>query len=440
MNYSESMAYLTWLGHEVRGLKFGLEKIARLMAECGDPQRRYPSVIIAGTNGKGSVAAMLDAVLRMGGWRVGLYTSPHLVEVEERIKVDGEPIPRSEFAAGATRIRQLAERLVSQGVIEALPSYFEFVTAIGLEYFAHREIDLAILEVGLGGRLDATNIVPPFVSVVTAIDIDHEEYLGSTLASIAAEKAAIIKPGSHAVIGRQPPDALEVLLRHCHACRVAPVLAVGNVEILAVQPDGRFSFRYRTTSGRVHEIRLGLRGRHQIENALAVLEALEILSRLGFSVSEEALVRGLENVFWPGRLEIVADHAGAPILFDGAHNTAGARVLRQYLEEFGRHPLTLVFGVMRDKRIEEMAAELFPLADTIIVTRMADERAADASRLADVASRFGAPIQAETVSRALERARTLTPPDGLICATGSLYLVGEAKRALDARRACSASE
>lgn len=432
MNYPETIEYLAWLGHEVRGMKFGLDKITRLMAAVGNPHRRYPSVIIAGTNGKGSVAAMIEAVLRAGGWRVGLYTSPHLLAVEERIKVNGEPIAREDFAFGASLIRERAESLVARKDIESLPSYFEFVTAIGFDYFARQQVDLAVLEVGLGGRLDATNIAPPFVSVITAIDIDHEEYLGSTLASIASEKAAIIKPGSHAVIARQQPEAFEVLMRHCRICRVTPILAVGDVEITAADADGRFTFRYRTASGRVWEVRLGLRGRHQIENALAALEAVEIVSHLGFAVSDDAVVRGLESVSWPGRLELIPAEATAPILLDGAHNTAGARALRHYLDEFGRRPLTLVFGVMRDKRIREIAMELFPLADTLIVTRVADERAADLALLADVAARFASPIRAETVAEALQRARAATPPHGLICVTGSLYLVGEAKRWLAA--------
>lgn len=430
MNYSETIEYLGWLGHEVRGMRFGLEKITRLMAEVGNPHHRYPSVIIAGTNGKGSVAAMIEAVFRAGGWRVGLYTSPHLLEVEERIRVNGESIPREDFAFGASRIRECAERLVAEKIIESLPSYFEFVTAIGFDYFARQRIDLAVLEVGLGGRLDATNIAPPFVSVITAIDIDHEEYLGSTLASIAVEKAAVIKPGCQAVMARQQPEAFEVLMRQCRMSDVTPVLAVGPVEILATEPDGRFTFRYRSVSGHPWQIRLGLRGRHQIENALAALEAVQIISRLGFPVSDGAVVRGFETVSWPGRLELIAGGATAPILLDGAHNTAGARALRRYLDEFGSHPLTLVFGVMRDKRIDEMAAKLFPLADTIIVTRVADERAADLERLARVASRYGSSVEAETPAHALERARTITPREGMICVTGSLYLVGEVKRLL----------
>lgn len=430
MNYSETIEYLAWLGHEVRGMKFGLEKITRLMAEVDNPHHRYPSVIIAGTNGKGSVAAMIEAVLRAGGWRVGLYTSPHLLDVQERIKVNGESISREDFAFGASLIREIAEGLAAQKIIESLPSYFEFITAIGFHYFARQRIDLAVVEVGLGGRLDATNIAPPFVSVITAIDIDHEEYLGSTLASIAAEKAAVIKPRCRAVIARQQPEAFEVLMRQCRMSDVTPVLAVGPVEILATEPDGRFTFSYRSVSGHTWQIRLGLRGRHQIENALAALEAVELVSRLGFPVSEDAVVRGLETVSWPGRLELIPGAAAAPILLDGAHNTAGARALRRYLDEFGCHPLTLIFGVMRDKRIDEMAAELFPLADTIIVTRAADERAADVERLARVASRFGSPVQAETPAHALEKARAITPRQGMMCVTGSLYLVGEVKRLL----------
>ncbi|MCS7156974.1 MAG: bifunctional folylpolyglutamate synthase/dihydrofolate synthase [Blastocatellia bacterium] len=432
MNYRETLAYLEWLGHETLRARFGLEKIRRLLAELGDPHTAYPSIIIAGTNGKGSTAAMVDAILRQAGLRTGLYTSPHLVRVEERIRVLGREITPEEFAAIATRVRAVSEELLQRGEIEARPTYFEFVTAIGFEYFREKAIEIAVLEVGLGGRLDATNVVPPFLSLVTSIDIDHEQYLGSTIASIAREKAMIIKPGSRVVLSRQHPEAREVLLARCQECQVTPIWAEEAVEILECEPDGRFAFAYRSASGARRSVRLSLRGRHQIENALVAIRAAEVLRTMGYSIPDDAIGRGLEVVEWPGRLEVVGPSSPLLVL-DGAHNTAGARVVRAYLEEFGRRPLTLVFGTMRDKRIAEMAAALFPLADLLILTRVPDERAAPLELLleqtADLRCQLGRPTEAvEPVEVAFDRARERTPPSGMICVTGSLYLVGEAKR------------
>lgn len=432
MNYWETLAYLDELGHELLRARFGLEKIHRLLAELGDPHTAYPSVIIAGTNGKGSTAAMVEAILRHAGVRAGLYTSPHLVRVEERIRVGGQEIAPEELAALATRVREISEALWRRGEIPSRLTYFEFLTAIGFEYFREKRVEIAVLEVGLGGRLDATNVVPPFLSLITSIDIDHEQYLGSTIAAIAGEKAMIIKSGARAVIARQLPEAREVLRARCQECGVHPVWAEEEVEILGCEPDGRFSFLYRAASGRDLQVHLGLRGRHQIENALVALRAAEILREMGYSISDEALCDGVASVAWPGRLEIIGPSSPL-LLLDGAHNTEGARAVRAYLEEFGRRPLTLVFGAMRDKRIAEMAAELFPLADAILLTRVPDERAAPCEQLleqtAELCGHLNRPIEAvEPVPAALDRAWERTPSDGMICVTGSLYLVGETKR------------
>ncbi len=434
MNYSETLAYLHDLGHETLRARFGLERIRSLLRELGEPQAAYPSVIIAGTNGKGSTAAMLEAILRQAGLRTGLYTSPHLVRVEERIQVNGREIAPGELARLATCVRQAAENLLRRGEIESRLTYFEFLTAVGFEYFRQQKIEIAVLEVGLGGRLDATNVVPPFLSLITSLDIDHEQYLGSTIPEIAWEKAMVIKPGARAVLARQPEEARPVLLARCRECGVEPLWADEEVEITDCTSDGRFTFAYRAASGERHEVRLGLRGRHQIENALVALRAAEVLQEKGYAISQEAIRRGLESVRWPGRLEVIGPSSPLLVL-DGAHNMEGARVVRAYVEEFGRRPLTLVFGTMRDKRISEMAAELFPLADLILLTCVEDERAASCAHLleqtADLRARLKQPIRAlQPVSAALEYARQHTPPEGMICVTGSLYLVGEVKREL----------
>jgi dihydrofolate synthase/folylpolyglutamate synthase len=452
VNYQQTLDYLNHLGHEFLSAHYGLEKVSRLLGEINNPHTAYPSIIIAGTNGKGSVAAMIDAILRRAGLRTGLYTSPHLVSIRERIKVAGQEISPEAFAAHATRVLETAEHLRARGEIASLPTYFEHVTATGFSYFREQAIDLAVLEVGLGGRLDATNIVQPLVAVITAIDFDHEHILGSTLAAIAAEKAAVIKPGALAVTSRQQPEAAQVILRRCQECRVTPVIAWGEVGRLRIQditPDGRFTFGFRGSEGVYENVRLTLRGYHQLENAAVAIEAAEALRRCGFSIPSEAISDGLETVQWPGRLELLPSapgpqpsalglsprpsalgprpSAGPTILLDGAHNLAGAKTLRWYLTDFGRRPLTLIFGAMRDKRIEEMADELFPLAETVILTRVQDERAADHERLRRLAA-YPNVILTETVSEALDRGLNLTPPGGLICVTGSLYLVGAVKQ------------
>lgn len=451
MNYQETLAYLDQLGHEVLNADYRLGRIERLLDELGQPQRAYPSLIIAGTNGKGSVAAMLDSIVRHAGLRSGLYTSPHLVSVCERIKVDGQDIAPEAFADHATMVREASRRLLARGDIASLPTFFEQVTAIGFSYFRQQHIDLAVLEVGLGGRLDATNMAPSFLAVLTPIDFDHEEILGSTLQQIAREKAAVIKPGATAVIAPQRPEAAQVIEHRCREHRATPRFILSDptqVWIEGQEREGRLTFSYRSRRRVYRRIRLALPGYHQVENAVLAIEAAEVLEQAGYPVSTRAIIEGLQTVVWPGRLEWLDDVAEPeprpakwpspldspasppprpPILLDGAHNPAGTRALRQYLDEFGRQPLTLVFGAMRDKRIEDMAAILFPIASQVILTRVRDERAADLERLHHVAAAYESVHLAQTVEVALRRALALTPPEGMICVTGSLYLVGAVK-------------
>jgi dihydrofolate synthase/folylpolyglutamate synthase len=441
-NYDEAVAYLYGLGNEVEAMKLGLVTVSRLLARLDEPHRRFASAIVAGTNGKGSVAAMLDAIARRAGLRTGLYTSPHLVEIVERIRVDGEAVSRERFAAHASRVREAAESLVDEGALGVVPTFFEQVTAIAFLEFAERRVDLAVLEVGMGGRLDATNVVDPLVAAVTPVALDHQRYLGGTLAEIAAEKAAVIKPGAAAVVAHQPPEALEPIIERCLATDVLPRF-VGEAEIHHSE-NGRFTFSYETETARYDRITLGLRGRHQIENALVAIHAAEALRAANVEITRGAILDGLAEVQWPGRLEL---HLGAPpILLDGAHNVAGAHALRAYVDEFCHCPVTLVFAVMEDKDAEAIARELFPAMRAVVVTRPSNARAADPAKLAErLAERLadllpndgGRPFVAATLDEALTWARRVTPRDGLICVAGSLYLVGETK-ALLARKTPSA--
>lgn len=429
MDYLESVNYLYGLGHEVLTAKYGLETVRALLDKLGRPDLSFKSIIIAGTNGKGSVSAMLDSIAREAGHRVGLYTSPHLVNIEERISVGGASIASPAFATLATEVRQAGESLVAEGVLASVPTFFEQLTAIALSHFSREDVELAVLEVGLGGRLDATNAVERVLSVVTGIDYDHQNILGDTIIDIAREKAAIIQRGSSVVIGRQGHQiATDVLMKRCLTEGVLPVFA-NEPSNVAISESGRTTFDYESSRGNYSNVILSLRGRHQAENAAAAIEAAESLSEAGFEIGRRAILDGLRKVVWPGRLELIEDRPS--ILIDGAHNPAGARTLRRYIEEFWKGPVTLVFGAMSDKDVEGMAAVLFPQAKSIVLTRVRDSRAATNARMGKLAlSATQNVIFTETVSQALSWARSVTAPEGLIVFAGSLYLAGEVKRLL----------
>jgi len=434
MNFDEAVNYLLGLGHETLAIKLGLDNIERLLAALGSPERAYPAVQIAGTNGKGSTAAMLDSICRASGVRAGLYTSPHLVSMTERIRLAGRDITRAEFARHAARVRAASTEL--QTVTGALPTFFEQVTAIALEAFRAAEVKLAILETGLGGRLDATTAARADVLAITPIALDHQEYLGDTLQAIAAEKAAIIHAGAAAVVvAPQPDEARPVVLARCRECRVTPRFASGDTRIHGADARGRLRVTFNTEAGVYENVRLSLRGRHQATNAAVAVALAEVLRERGFPITRECIIEGLETAEHAGRLELIA---GQPsLLFDGAHNAAGARALRDYLDEFAGAPVTLVFGAMRDKELDEIAATLFPASDKLILTRPTNARAATLDALARlVAAQGRSPVLSETPERALRAAEACTPPGGIICVTGSLYLVGEVK-SLIARRAGS---
>jgi dihydrofolate synthase/folylpolyglutamate synthase len=408
MNFEAAVDYLLSLGHETLTIKLGLRNTELLLNALDNPERAFPSVQIAGTNGKGSTAAMLDSICRAAGIRTGLYTSPHLVSITERIKFSGANITPEDFAAGATIIRDVSEQLLRDKQIDALPTFFEQVTAIALVAFRSAGIELAILETGLGGRLDSTTAANAQIVAVTQIALDHQEYLGNTIASIAAEKAAIIRPGVRAVIGRQrDPEALEVLLQRCKETGVTPILVDDDFHPIA------------------ERVNLALRGRHQLENAAVAIHLAALLRETGFGIPHAAIVRGLETAQHPGRLELIP-HQPA-FLIDGAHNPAGAESLRAYLDEFASRPLTLVFGAMRDKQLKQIGEILFPLADLLVLTRLRNPRSAAVEMLEPIATRYARAkvLKSDTSDAALELALANTSSDGMICVAGSLYLVGE---------------
>ena len=431
MNFDESVSYLFGLGHETVAVKLGLENVTRLLRRLGDPQASFPSVQIAGTNGKGSTAAMLESIVRAAGVRAGLYTSPHLVSVTERVRVGGREISRDEFARHATRVRAAAEAVGRES--GALPTFFEQVTGIALSAFADEQVELAVLETGLGGRLDATTAAGARWVAVTPVALDHQEYLGNTLAEIAAEKAAIIRPGARAVVAPQEPEALEVILRRCRETGVEPRRATEEIKVEEAGADGRLRVCLRTSQDEYAGVRLALRGRHQLTNAAVAVALAELLAEEGFPISREDVIEGLETAEHAGRLEL--DESQRPrVLYDGAHNPAGARALRAYLDEFAPEGVTMVFGAMRDKELEEVGRVLFPAARHLVLTSPQNPRAATVERLLRAVP---VPPSSSTIALApssrdaLVIARTHTPAGGLVCVTGSLYLVGEVKAQLE---------
>ncbi len=433
MNYEESVRTLLSLGRELASpqhahvQKFGLENISTLAAALGNPHRAAPCVHIAGTNGKGSTAAMLESILRVSGMRTGLYTSPHLVRINERIRIGGEDISDDEFAAAWTRVQATIESLLASGRLAAHPTYFECITAMGFVAFAERRVDFVVYETGLGGRLDATNIVQPEVAVITSIDFDHEDYLGHSLEEIATEKAGIIKAGAPVVNSAARLEARAVIARRCQELKVKLVEIDEEWRLENVTSDEGC---YRATavsaeSGNQLAVKTPLAGRFQIRNALAAATAAQLLAQRGFSIGGDAIERGIRSVKWPGRLERL--QVGPDVYIDGTHNPAGARELLNFWKDnFSGRRILLVYGAMRDKAVDEIAGLIFPRADLVVLTEPHQPRAISAPLLAEMTAHLArnSMIVSDPVT-ALERAIELAGPDDAVFATGSLYLVGD---------------
>jgi dihydrofolate synthase / folylpolyglutamate synthase len=433
MNYEESVRSLMALGKELaapqqaRVQKFGLENITILSAELGNPHRAIPCIHIAGTNGKGSTAAMLESILRAAGLRTGLYTSPHLERINERIRINGEDISDESFAATWTRVGATIESLMAAGKLSAHPTYFECLTTMAFLAFAEWRVDYAVYEVGLGGRLDATNIVNPEVAIITPIDFDHENFLGHSIEEIAGEKAGIIKPGAWVVSSSERPEARSVIARRCAelGARLAEVDSTWQIE--SVRDSGGCYSAAVTSSGVRGRITIepALPGRFQIRNALSAATASFLLAERGFPVTDDAIVRGITAVRWPGRLERLSVQ---PALYlDGTHNPAGARELLKFWEEnFEGRRIFLVYGAMRDKAVDEIAGLLFPRTDSVILTEPRQPRAISAPLLAEMTSHLAVQsIVVRDPGEALERALEMAAPVDAVFATGSLYLVGD---------------
>ncbi|MGD0200134.1 MAG: folylpolyglutamate synthase/dihydrofolate synthase family protein [Bryobacteraceae bacterium] len=422
MNYAEAVRFLYSLGNEVKAAKLELARMTALLEALGAPHRGGEFIHIAGTNGKGSTAAMIESGLRATGLRTGLYTSPHLAEPTERIRIDGHPVSPEEFAAAFDRVHAAAERLIAAGVLEVHPTYFETVTAMAFVLFAERQVASAVLEVGLGGRLDATNVILPRLAIVTPVDFDHEAFLGKSLQAIALEKAGILKRGAGAVFAPQRQEVEATLASAAAGLEIEPVWASRwGVQDLALYPGGS-CFR-AVGDGKELRIDCPLAGEHQVENALTAALALDAL---GFA--PELIREGIRQARWPGRLERVAQ---APeIILDGAHNPAGARALAAYINRFfDDRRVWLIYAAMRDKAVAEMAGILFPLADEVIATAPLQARAVRPGTIATLAEHPRLRV-AQTVAQALQIVRREAAPEDAVFVTGSLFLVGEARELL----------
>ncbi len=448
MSYETAVARMYALGHELAqtpSSKFDLAHMRVLLAALDHPERHFPSVLIAGTNGKGSTAATLASILRASGLSTGLYTSPHLVRINERIQIGGVQISDADFALVHDLVDRTAERLVKEGELPWHPSFFEMLTAIAFEYFARRKVDMAVLEVGMGGRLDATNVVEPRVSVITDISLDHQKFLGDTVAEIAGEKAGIIRPGGVVVTLPQQPQAndvigntiLELGARAVNAVPYVPSVSPASSEYLAAcagkVPVSRYPLQVMNEQILVET---PLLGRHQLRNVALAIATAEELARQGLPLTARSIERGIRETHWPGRFQVMPASGGGPeYVLDVAHNPAGAWALRSTLSAgYPERPLTFIFGAMRDKAIGEMAEILFPLADRVIATRAENPRSASPEEVRSAASRTSTRVEeAADVADAIELARASAGPSTVVVITGSIYIVGEAMRLLGGR-------
>ena len=438
MDFEAATRYLQALGNEVTTMKLGLEAMRVLLAELGQPERKFCAVHVAGTNGKGSTCAFLASIFQQAGLRTGLYTSPHLISPVERIKLNGQSIPEAAFAEVITQVHDAVESLLKHGRLAARPTFFEHLTAAAFTYLAAQGAEVVVAEVGLGGRLDATNVLHPAAAVITNIGEDHREWLGPTLSHIAREKAGIIKPGVPVYLAdTQPEEARQVLAQSALAQHVEPqwVAPFDTVHLDATgRPYVSFDARFPSLEGRV--CRLSLRGRHQTQNAaLAAVVAQAELRRRGMAETDivRAIVAGLENTYWPGRLQWL--ETTPPVLLDGAHNPQGAQALAHFLESIGgRRPRTAIFATMRDKPAADLLSALASGVDRLILTEVKNQpRTMPRESLEVIALGYWLPsgiVQAPDVATALARACELTPPEGLILVFGSTYLIGEALQAL----------
>jgi dihydrofolate synthase/folylpolyglutamate synthase len=434
VNRDDPLARL--LALEQFGIKLGLRNIRTLLAALDAPERASPSLHIAGTNGKGSVSAMVERGLRAGGYRTGRYTSPHLDRLEERIAIDGKPAESASLVRAARDVFDAVDRLRRNGTLETTPTFFEVTTAMAFEMFRRAQVDVAVVEVGLGGRFDATNVITPIVAAITSIGLDHERHLGHSLASIAREKAGILKPGVPAVIGELPDEARRVI--DSVAREVSVPLATADRSLVTEETfeRGRATLSISTPVDAYSAVTLALNGRHQVANALVAIRVMELARGSGVEVGHDAIVTGLRDVSWPARLEWLR-FAENKLLIDAAHNPDGARALADYLATAGYPPLPVVLAIMKDKDIAGIVQALMPHASRFVATTVENRRALPARELADrIRSLAGhAPVDAIDDPEAALRHAFVDAGEAIVA--GSIFLVGPLRARLIASGAVS---
>jgi dihydrofolate synthase/folylpolyglutamate synthase len=430
MTYDECLKYLADLGQELLGLKFGLHAITQILDELGRPHERYDTAIVAGTNGKGSTCATLASILQHAGYPTGLFTSPHLVRVNERMRVNGEEISDTDFAAAFTAVAAAVELLINQKKLEGPPSFFEFLTATAFQHFAYAGAKFVVLEVGMGGRLDATNVTSPRIALITNIDFDHMEFLGSTLAAIAAEKAGIIKPHRPIISAVENAEASDVIRRRADECgaELLELDKIAQISNLRAR-QGRYSFDVSLGKDRFGRLVCRLLGKFQVRNTVAAVAAAWRLRDEGFKISRRSIVRGLRAASWPGRLERISSKP--LVLLDGGHNPGAARELASFIQqELPGRRVRLVYASMRDKAIKEICASLFPLAEEVYLTHPEHPRAASPDEILAAINFRPANVHIEIDPvHALEKAFATSQPDDVVLVVGSLFLVGAIKKA-----------
>jgi dihydrofolate synthase/folylpolyglutamate synthase len=417
---TDPLSYLFGLGQF--GIKFGLENMFAIVGRLGHPERTFRSVHVAGTNGKGSVTAMIDAGLRAAGHRSGRYTSPHLVDLAERFVIDGRPVPADKMVAAVADVQAAVAQLLAEGVLQAHPTFFEVTTAVAFELFRRAGVEIAVLEVGLGGRLDATNVIEPVATAITSIAYDHQQYLGSTLAEIAREKAGIIKPHVPMVVGEVEPEVLAAIADIARD-RDAPLVRAADGVTVTRRSDATIGLR--TPARDYGEVKMGLQGAHQIGNAIVAVRMLELLDSQGITVPTDAVRSALARPSWPGRLDLRRLTNGREILFDAAHNPAGAAALASYLQELETGRLPLVFAGMHDKDLEGMLRPLMPVVGPLVVTRASNRRSADPERLADLARRIGPGTSVTVADSPLDALDIAWRTSPRIIVAGSIFLLGD---------------
>lgn len=418
---------------ETFGIKLGLENIRQLCAALDHPERAFTSLHVAGTNGKGSVTAMAHAALVASGIKAGRYTSPHLTHLRERFVVDRAAIDDPTLEDVATRVLDHADRLQRDGVLPAPPTFFEATTAIAFELFARAHVTAAVIEVGLGGRFDATNVLDPPVGAITSIALDHQQHLGNTVDQIAFEKAGIIKPGMVVVSGALPHEASAVVRRVAQERGARLVEATDGVRIDSDMHEGRAHVTIDTPEGRYGPLRLALRGEHQVQNAIVAVRMLEAARETGLDIPPAAIVEGLEAAEWPARLEVITLANGREVLLDAAHNAEGARALRKYLARWYPDRPALVIGIMRDKDARGILGELLPVTSTVIATAADTKRAMPAQELAARAAALDPGKAIRACGDVLTAMKAALEESPVVCVAGSIFLAGAVRDALERR-------